>query len=362
MAAVLRSRIRFSRRVRTGLLLVVALGLGIAGCGTSAQAPKAGASAGSTGSTGSAASGGSAGAAGSTGSAPATGAAGALPGAGRPQIMLGDKNFTEQFVLGELYRLALQAQGFSVVINRNIGPTAVTIQALQSGRIDVYPEYLGTWNTKVVGDQRTFQAQSGAYRTAQRYALAHGLQLLAPTPFSDTDAIAVTPAYAAANGVHAIGDLQRLARALTLGGPPQFAQLPAGLPALEHAYGFTPAAFKALDIGAQYPALDDGTVQAADVNTTDGQLIIPDYELLSDPRHVFGWGNVVPVVPTKVLAAEGPALAATINKVDSLLSTSVMRALNAAVDLSHQDPALVAKQFLLTHGVIAVGNGSSAGP
>ncbi len=323
----------------------VALALGAAACATSRPTRSPATSSSPAGSvTGGAAS-----------AAPGAGAPNSLPGAGRPRVMLGDKNFAEQFVLGELYMQALQARGFSVELNRNIGPTEVTIQALQSGRIDIYPEYLGTWNTKVAGYHRVFQTLSGAYRAAQRYAVGRGLRLLDPTPFSNTGAIAVTPVYAKAGGVRTIADLGRVAHALTLGGPLQFAQLPA----LERSYNFVPAAFKALEGGAQYQALDAGAVQAAEVNTTDGQLIVPDYQLLSDPRHVFGWGNVVPVVPAKVLAAEGPAFAATINEVDSLLSTSVMRALNASVDLAHQDPALVARQFLLAHGVLPIQSGSS---
>ena len=65
-----------------------------------------------------------------------------LPGTGKPPVTIGDKNFTEQFLLGELYAEALSAQGYTVQLNRNIGPTEVTLQALYSGRLDMYPEYL----------------------------------------------------------------------------------------------------------------------------------------------------------------------------------------------------------------------------
>jgi osmoprotectant transport system substrate-binding protein len=99
-------------------------------------------------------------------------------------------------------------------------------------------------------------------------------------------------------------------------------------------------------------------VQAADVNTTDGQLITGNYALLGDPLHVFGWGNVVPVVPIRVLQAEGPAFAATINKVTALLSTAVMRQLNAAVDVSGETPTVVAQQFLIAHGLLPAAQSS----
>jgi osmoprotectant transport system substrate-binding protein len=275
----------------------------------------------------------------------------ALPGTGKPQVTIGDKNFTEQFVLGELYYQALSAQGFRATLNRNIGPPEVTIGALETGRLDLYPEYLGTWNSAIADEKRSFPTAYGAYQAGQRYALSHGLELLSPTPFSDTGAIAVSFNYGAQNDLRSIGDLSKVAGTLTLGGPPQFQQSPAGLPALEKAYAIMPA-FKALDVGEQYQALDRGAAQAANVNTTDGQLLTGNYTLLSDPLRVFGWGNVVPVASARVLDAEGPAFAATINKVSALLTLPVMRQLNSAVDVSHEDPAVVAKQFPMAHGLL----------
>lgn len=295
--------------------------------------------------------------AGSSGDAPTTTSSLAartstLPGTGKPAVTIGDKNFTEQFLLGSLYLQALEAQGFNVVLNRNIGPTEVTLQALSTGKLGIYPEYLDTWDSTIADEQQSFPSARAAYRAGQQYALAHGFELLHPTPFSDTDAIAVSFNYAVQNDLSRIGDLDKVAPELTLGAPPQFQQDPGGLPLLESSYGFAPAQFKALEIGDQYEALDQGTVQAADVNTTDGQLLSGDYTLLKDPKRVFGWGNVVPVASAKVLEAEGPAFAATINRVSALLTLNVMRQLNAAVDIQNQDPAAVARQFLIAHGLI----------
>jgi osmoprotectant transport system substrate-binding protein len=277
----------------------------------------------------------------------------ALPGARKPTVTIGDKNYTEQFILGELYLQALQAEGFSVNLNQNIGPTDVTLPALATGRLAMYPEYLNVFNPTIAADQRHFRTSLGAYQAAQGYALSHGLQLLDPTPFSDTDAIGVTVGYALANHLNSIRDLRRVAPSLRIGGPLQFQKSSTGLPAIEQAYGFMPAAYQTLAVGAQYPALDAETIQAADLNTTDGQLASGDYRLLADPRDVFGWGNVVPVVSVQALTEEGPVFASTINRVSELLTTSVMRQLNQDVDISQEDPAAVAKQFLETHGLVS---------
>jgi osmoprotectant transport system substrate-binding protein len=277
----------------------------------------------------------------------------ALPGAGKPPVTIGDKNYTEQFVLGQLYLQALKAQGFPVTINQNIGPTDVTTQALKTGALTMYPEYLNTFDSAVAGYRHGFRSRIAAGRAAERYAVAHGLALLDPTPFSDTDAIAVTVAFAHENRLRSIVDLRRVAATMTMAGPPQFRTSAPGLPQLASAYGVTPEVFRGLPVGAQYAPLNNGTVQAAYVNSTDGQLASGDYRLLADTRRIFGWGNVVPVVSAKALAAEGPVFAATVERVDRTLTTPVMRELNAAVDVAKQDPAAVAKQFLQTHGLLS---------
>ena len=353
-------RMRFTNRKHTtsplamGVSVLVALTC--AACGSSpapnsSAAPPSSSRSTATNTTSTATNGGTA-TNGATGTGTGATSTTALPGTGKPPVTIGDKNYTEQFLLGELYRLALQAQGYTVDLNQNIGPTDVTLQALKVGTLAMYPEYLNIFNSAIAGDSRSYADESAAYAAAQRYALAHGLQLLAPTPFSDTDAIAVTVGYAQANHLSSLDDLAKVAGSLTVGGPPQFEQTTPGLPSLELVYGFKPAGFKALAVGDQYTELNAGTVQAADVGTTDGQLTSGDYRLLSDPHKVFGWGNVVPVLANSVAATEGPAFVDTVQRISALLSTSVMRQLNAAVDVAGQDPTAVATQFLETHDLI----------
>jgi glycine betaine/choline ABC-type transport system substrate-binding protein len=284
-----------------------------------------------------------------------------LPGAGKPPITIGDENLPEQFVLGQLYYQALKAQGFPVTLNQSIGPTAVVLQALATGQLAMYPEYLDNWDSAVAGIQRSFKTRSAAYLAGQLYALKHGLELLNPTPFSNTNAIGVTFNYAVQNGVQSIPDLIKVAGQLTLGAPPQFQQSPAGLPAIESTYTVVPGAFKPLEIGSQFQALDQGTVQAAVVNTTDPQLLTGGYPLLHDPENVFGWGNIVPVISARALAAEGPVFSDTVNRVSALLTLPAMRELNAAVILGGQDPAKVAQQFLQDQGILPAAAPPSGG-
>jgi osmoprotectant transport system substrate-binding protein len=281
-----------------------------------------------------------------------------LPGTGRPQIAIGDKNTPEQFVLGELYDVALAGEGYSVTLSRNIGPLPVYTQAVKQGSLNLYPEYLNTWDSSVAGYTHGFRNLKAALAAGQSYAATQGMELLKPSRFGDTDGIAVTSSYAAAHHLRTMFDLRRVATALTIGAPLEFSQSPTGLPALEQAYGFQPAATTQVDIGSQYDELQEGIVQAAWVQTTDPELATSEFVLLGDPRHVLGYGNVVPVTTSAVVAAEGPTFTATIDRISALLSMSVMRELNTDVETDHEAPVTVATQFLQAHGLLT-GSGTA---
>ena len=230
-----------------------------------------------------------------------------LPGQGRPPVTVGDTNtYPEQFVLGALYQQALTAQGYSVSVNRNIGPVESRVKALESGTVSVYPEYIDVWDASVAGYKAPFHTAHAAYEAGNQYALLNDMQLLNPTPFSDTGGLGVTVPYAVQNGLNSIHDLRKVQANLTIGGPPQFQTDSPGLTQVEQAYGFVPTSFKPLPAGAQYGALDQNMVQAAAIDATDGALASGQYFLLTDPRHVFGWGNVGqrPAHPTGDARAE----------------------------------------------------------
>jgi osmoprotectant transport system substrate-binding protein len=109
--------------------------------------------------------------------------------------------------------------------------------------------------------------------------------------------------------------------------------------------------FKPLQIGLQYKALDSGDIQGADVFTTDGQLSGDKYVVLSDPKKVFGFQNVAPVVKSSLLSKEGPEFAETLNAVSAKLTLEAIRQMNAAVDIDKKDPADVASSFLSANGL-----------
>src|SRR3712207_1720848 len=123
---------------------------------------------------------------------------GGTPGKGKPPVTLGTKNFAEQYVLGELYKQALEARGWTVELKSDIGSTEVTDRALTSGVIDMYPEYTGTILSVVAGETKVPKSAEETYARAQEFMNGRGFQLLAQTPFEDRDALAVTREFAQA--------------------------------------------------------------------------------------------------------------------------------------------------------------------
>lgn len=273
------------------------------------------------------------------------------PGAGKPAVTLGSKDFTEQFILGELYTQALQAKGYKVTLKRNIGSTEVIDKALTSGQIDGYPEYTGTILSVVAAEKRRPTSQEDAYNAAKAFQEKRGFTLLNPTPFYNSDAMGVTVKYAKENDLKSIEDVKKLGDKFTWGAPPESRTRFEGLVGLREVYGLDQMKFKPLTIGLQYKALDTGDVQGADVFTTDGQLSGDKYVVLDDPKKVFGFQNVAPVFKQSVLAAEGPEFSKTLNDVSAKLTLEAMRTMNAAVDIDKQQPAQVAGQFLEANGL-----------
>jgi osmoprotectant transport system substrate-binding protein len=265
-------------------------------------------------------------------------------------VTIGDKNFTEEYILGALYAQALAAKGYKVTVKGNIGSSEITYKALQSGQIDMYPEYTGTLLTAVAGVTAPPKSAVDAYVKAKAFAQAHGYTLLAQTPFYDSDALGTLKPYATKHHLATIGDLKPLGKSVKLGGAPEFQTRAEGLVGLKQAYGINPT-FVPLSIGLTYKALDNGQVDVSDVFTTDPQLTTGKYVILADPKKVFGFQNVAPIVKQSVVTAEGPAFTQIIDKVSSLLTIPAIQKMNAAVGLDQQPPQQVAHQFLAANGL-----------
>jgi osmoprotectant transport system substrate-binding protein len=266
-------------------------------------------------------------------------------------LRIGTKNFAEQFLLGELYKQALEAKGFPVELKENIGSSEIIHQALTDHALDMYPEYVGVLLSEVANVRARPRSPTAAYDQAQAFERGRGFTLLGMTPFSDANALAVKPAFARAHHVRSIADLAKVPGGVRIGAPPEFQTRFEGLVGLKQRYGVRDARFRALAIGKQYAALDSGSVDVAAVFTTDGQLAGGRYVILDDPRDVFGTQHVAPIISQAALRTHGPRLRAVVDAVSKRLTAGAMRRMNAAVQLRGRSSADVADEFLRGAGL-----------
>ena len=268
------------------------------------------------------------------------------PGAGKPGVTIGTKDFTEEFVLGNLYAQALEAKGYKVNLKENIGATEIIDKALTSKQIDGYPEYTGVSLSVVAKNDILAKSPEQTQQLVKEFYEGRGQMVSDATPFQDTDAIATTKEFAEKNNLSSVADLKNLP-SFTIGARPEFKSRFNGLKGMEKVYGIKNAKFKQLALGLQYPSLDKNDVDTANVFSTDAQLASGKYTVLEDPEGVFGFQNVYFVInKDKYDALGGQEFMDVINSVNKLLTEEAMTSMNAAVDLDKKKPADVAQQFL----------------
>ncbi|HWC45902.1 MAG TPA: ABC transporter substrate-binding protein [Casimicrobiaceae bacterium] len=271
--------------------------------------------------------------------------------AAKPTIVIGTKNFAEEFILGQLYKQALEARGFKVSYKENIGSTELMTSALQSGKINFYPEYTGVIVQVVFHRAKSPTTAKATYDLAKKLEAAKGYTLLKATPFYDTDVVVVTNAYAKKHGLKSVGDLKK-AGAFKFGAFPECKTRNTCLVGYKKQYGLTNVSFVPLSGISVYAALDAGTIQAGDGFSTDPPLGKPSkYTVLADPKHVTGFQNVAPIVKASVATAAGPKFASAVNAVSAKLTIPAIVAMNKAFYVDKKSAASIAKAFLKANGL-----------
>jgi osmoprotectant transport system substrate-binding protein len=267
------------------------------------------------------------------------------------KVVIGTKNFPEEFILGQLYKQALEAKGFSVGYKENIGSTELIQTSLTSGKINFYPEYTGVIVQDVFHHASSGKTALATWQLAKKLEAAKGYTVLKPTPFFDTDVVAVTNATAKKYGLKSIADLKK-AGSFKFGGFPECKTRNTCFVGYTKQYGITKATFTPLAGISAYAALDNGSILAADVFSTDPPLGKGSkYKVLADPKHVTGFQNVAPIVKTSVATSLGSKFTATVNAVSAKLTQNAIVAMNKAVIVDKQSAAKVASAFLKANGL-----------
>jgi osmoprotectant transport system substrate-binding protein len=274
-------------------------------------------------------------------SAPATGLP-TEPGS----ITVGSAGFTENVLLADIYADAMSAKGVNVTKHLNIGERPIYIKALNDGSIDFIPEYSGSI-LSYLDSSATAKTPDDVYAALQQ-KVGDKLTVLQFAAAQDSDTITVTQATASKYSLKTIADLASHASKLTLGAPAQFKTRPDGVPALKTVYGVTFGRFTPLAAGGAITvnALKNGTIDAADIFSTDSSIAKNHFVSLEDPKSMFAAQNVVPLVNKAKLSQ--PMVDAC-NAVSAKLDTATLADLVAKA--SSGDPDKVAKDWLASAGL-----------
>ena len=271
------------------------------------------------------------------------------------EITVGSKNFTEQYILGEIYAQGLEAAGYDVKTQLNLGSEQIALKALEDGEIDAYPEYTSTALTSFFDtkpDDVPADANQ-AFEDSKKEFADKDLIAYPPTPFSSANAVGLLTKTANELDVKTISDLEGKSQDLTLDGSPECRQRVDCLVGLEDNYGLEFKKFTPVDIGLRYEVLDKGDADLSIVFTTDAQLSESNkYTILEDDKSVLPAGNVMFIASQDAADEAGPDLGTTIEKVNADLSLEVMQELNARVAVDKEKPEDAAAEYLQEFGYV----------
>ncbi|MDQ6936884.1 MAG: ABC transporter substrate-binding protein [Actinomycetota bacterium] len=279
-----------------------------------------------------------------SGSAAGSGSSGAASGNGA--ITIGSAGFTENALLADIYADALTAKGVKVTKKLNIGERGVYIKALNEGGIDFIPEYTGSILT-FFDTKATAKTPAEVFAALQK-AVPSNLTVFKYAQAQDSDTITVSKNTASKYNLKTIADLAAVAGKLTFGGPAQFKTRADGIPALKSVYGVEFGRFTPLGTTGTIvvQALKSGSIDAADIFSTDASIVANGFVSLEDPKSMFAAQNIVPLINKSKVT---PAITDTVNAVSAKLDTKTLAGLVAKVGTG--DPDKVAKDWLSSNGL-----------
>lgn len=271
------------------------------------------------------------------------------PGAAVGTIVIGSTNFTEQFIVANLYGDILQHAGFKVQVRPDLGSRQEVVPALEHGALEIEPDYAGTLLLFLKPNAGSSANQLSTAIPALKHALAsHGATVLNASKAIDTNVFAITKATDQQYhlGAHpTLSSLKSIASKLVLGGPSECPQNATCELGLEKVYGLHFKSFQSTDEAGpiSVAALKDNAVQVVEFFSSDGNIVHNHFVQLTDDRHLQAADYLIPVIRSSV---NTPQVAAALNKLSSILTTTALSNLNLKVDLQHESPAAVAKAWL----------------
>lgn len=266
-------------------------------------------------------------------------------------INVGSANFPESELLMQMYAQVLEGAGVEVETTPLIGAREIYIEAFEAGDIDLLPEYNGALLSYFSPDgvDEGITSPDDVYDALQD-VLPEGSQTLPQSDAEDKDTLTVTQETADEYGLSSIEDLPDVAGELVVGAGPEFRERFQGLVGLEEVYGVTFEEFRPLDAGGPLTvaALADGTIDVANIFSTDSSIATNGWVVLDDPQNLYLSQNIVPFIKSDVVT---PEVEEALNGLSEVLTTDNLTEALARVQVDTEDPVTVAADFLEENGL-----------
>jgi osmoprotectant transport system substrate-binding protein len=269
------------------------------------------------------------------------------PAAAAEKVVVGSTNFPEQLILAHIYANVLEARDVEVNKRMNLGSREIVFPALESGELDLLPEYTGALLAHLT------EGKSGVYKEeavieALRDKLPEGIVMLEPAGAQNKDALVVTQETADKHNLEAVSDLKGKAGDMIVGGPPEMETRRVGVPGLKEVYGIEFGEFRSLDAGGPLTAgaLQNGDIDVARMFTTQGMIDQRGWVVLEDDKDLVPAQNLVPVAREEVL---NDKIRSALTEVSANLTTQGLQDMNRRVSVDKVSPEQLAQEWVQEH-------------
>ena len=268
-----------------------------------------------------------------------------------PTITVTSFNFSESVVLAEIYAQAMEANGYPVDRNLNLGSRELIFPEIESGNVDFIPEYLGSSLQVGFGEDAPATTADGLTALSAAFE-GYNMDVLDAAPGQDKNVFVVTQEFADANELVTVADLGG-AGAVTLGGPPECEDRATCYAGLVSTYGLDNLAFESIQEGAaRVAALQSGEIDVTLLFSTQPIITQSGFVALDETEGLIAPENIVPILSTEAVDAYGSDLVDLLNDISAKITTEVLLDLNGRVELDNESPDDVATAWLTENGYL----------